>query len=167
MSWTTKTGTTPRTVKLRDGHEVTVAYRDPADHKVLWIERLLNLAGEYGTVTVHGTLYKPTAAELISQLMFVFDVSEVRVLKTVTVHGSVVTSVQNDIESRTRRGWGSTVEWPKDWGRSHREAEVAFKGRIPVPSNQTCPTILARGTRYDPPSDVGLLQRIPARPPRS
>jgi hypothetical protein len=85
MSWTTKTGTTPRTVRLRDGHEVTVAYRDPADNRVLWIERLLNLAGEYGTVTVRGTLYKPTPDDLITRLMFVFDVSEVRVLKTTLV----------------------------------------------------------------------------------
>jgi hypothetical protein len=72
-------------VKLRDGHEVTVAYRDPADAKVLWIERLLNLAGEYGTATVHGTLYKPTAAELLAHLRFVFDVSEVRIIKTTLV----------------------------------------------------------------------------------
>jgi hypothetical protein len=85
MSWTTKTGTTPRTVRLRDGHEVTVAYRDPGNAKVLWIERLLNLAGEYGTVTVHGTLYKPTPDNLITHLMFVFDVSEVRIIKTTLV----------------------------------------------------------------------------------
>src|SRR5262249_20880086 len=40
----------------------------------------------------------------------------------VTVHGSRVTSVQEDSEPRTGRGRGFALEWPKVGGRSHREA---------------------------------------------
>jgi hypothetical protein len=69
------------------------------------------------------------------------------VLRRVSVHGSRVTSVQRDIESRTRRGQGFAVEWPKDGGRSHQEAGAAFKWRIPaLISSQTRATIPARGT---------------------
>src|SRR5262249_35712504 len=53
-------------------------------------------------------------------------------LASVSVHGSMGTSVQRDIEPRTRRGHGFAVEWPKDGGRSHQEPGAAFKWGIPA-----------------------------------
>jgi len=57
--------TTPTYVTLLDGHRVMVAQKDG---DTLRIERLLNTDDLYGTVTVHGTLYKRSPEELVAHL---------------------------------------------------------------------------------------------------
>src|SRR5262249_25722821 len=49
----------------------------------------------------------------------------------VPVHGPRATSVQTASEPRARRKRGLAIEWAKVVGRSHRQAAVAFKRRIP------------------------------------
>lgn len=83
---TMKTGTAPRLITLPDGHSVTVAYRDPSNERLLHIERLINTDDLYGTVTVHGTLYKRSWKELETHLMFVFSVDTVSVVRTTLVY---------------------------------------------------------------------------------
>lgn len=80
------TTTERQTAILPCGHEVMIAYRDPAFRTGrLCFERLINLAGQHGTVTEHGVIYKATRGELESHLKFIFGVKTVSCLKTTLV----------------------------------------------------------------------------------
>ena len=64
---------------LPNGRSVAVA--TVIDREV-WIELLINRAGQYGTMTAHGPLFRKDRAELEKTLRFVFTVAFVQVLRT-------------------------------------------------------------------------------------
>jgi hypothetical protein len=73
-----------KTIRTLCGHDVMVAYKSE-DGETLCIERLLNLDGLYGAITVCGTLYKRTKEELDAHLRFVFDVKRVEIVRQTLV----------------------------------------------------------------------------------
>jgi hypothetical protein len=71
-----------KTTKLGDGREVLVAEKNG---RTLRIERLLNLAGQYGTATAYGLLFKASKEQLDAHLRFIFGVKEIEVVRQTLV----------------------------------------------------------------------------------